>query len=976
MNKPTEKRFEKQIEEFLLSINYKKTSAENFNKNLCIIPDLFFNFIKETQNKKLINIQDQLFESTNSKILERVDEQIEKYGLINFLKHGFKIRDTHFEVFIKKPKSLNNEDHVKEYKKNIFTVVRQLKYKVGTEQSVDTVIFLNGIPLITIELKNQLTNQNIEDAIKQYKNDRDPRDKLFSFKRCLVHFGVDNDQVVMTTKLAGNKTYFLPFNKNITNPTTNGYKSEYLWKEILAQDNLIDIIERFAHIANESFYEFNKNDNKVVKKEKEVLIFPRYHQLEVINLIEKQLKIEGVGKNFLIQHTTGSGKSYEIGWLAHLLSSFYRNPNDLKKLFDTVIVVTDRTVLDEQLRNTIESLEETSGVVNSVTEDSKQLKKYLEDDKSIIISTIQKFPVISKTISQKKNKNFAVIFDEVHSSQGGKSSQELRRSISDFIDKFTGEEKNFEDIILNEIKIRGNTNNVSFFGFTGTPKQETLELFGRKNELGGKEPFHIYSMKQSIHEGFTLDVLKNFIDYKRYFKLKELDEDIKISSIKSKSKIFNFVDDQDITINTKIDIILDHFINKAQKEIDNQARGMIVVSSRPHCVKYFKIINQKLNDLKQNFRCIVGFSEFEEENEKYNERTLNMEVGMHESIPIGFKNPKFRLLVVSNKFQTGFDEPLLQSMYIDKSMSDIQCVQTLSRANRVTPGKVRAFILDFKNTREKVFSSFQKFYKGVYLNQEADPNQLHDLLTEIDSYKIINKESVIEFCKIYLKKNRIDEELQPFLNISADKWNKLSNEEKITFKSLIKKFIDFYDLIIQVINYQYAEHYQYYMFFENLITKLNLKSGETKDISEYLRLMSLKIVGGSLSNEKLKDEDSELDNINIETGTVIQENFLNLKELIVEMNNVYGSELSENDILKIENMMETKVIDQKLKDIVLAKNTEQDSKKIIHDRLYKLIIQTYDKDFEFYKKFDKNPKILKGVTDIVYKNIVNSINKS
>lgn len=971
MYKPTEKRFEDQIEFFLKSIGYKKNTNLLYDKSLCLVPFEFIEFIKKTQNEKYQSLKDQLFDEVDNQILKRLDDEITFFGLVHVLKKGFKVRDKTFQPMINIPRSLNNPDHIEDYKKNIFSLIRQLKFNEETEQSIDTVIFLNGIPLCSIELKNQLTNQSVEDAITQYKNDRDPTNKLLKFNRCLVHFGVDNDQVVMTTNLNKEKTKFFPFNKAIINPLTDGYRSEYLWKEVLVKDNLINIIERFVHISEVKSFRYNPIKKKVEEVINKSLIFPRYHQLEIINNITKQLNNEGVGGNFLIQHTTGSGKSYEIGWLTHTLSSFYKDKDDTKKLFDTVIVVTDRNVLDEQLRNVIENLQDVRGVVNPVVEDSIQLKKFLEEGKSIIITTIQKFPVISKSLKINYSRNYAVIFDEVHSSQGGKATQELKRSISNKDNEISND---YDELILNEIKIKGKKNNVSFFGFTGTPKKETLEIFGRsKKGDKNKKAFHSYTMEQSIHEGFTLNVLKNFTYYKRYFRLKELEKDIEISSSKSKSQIFNFVDDQEITINNKISIILDHFLNKSIHEINGQSRAMIVVSSRPHCVKYFKKINEELVNRGSKLKCLVGFSKFDDDDtdQTYDEKTLNREVGLEESIPIGLKYPQFRLLVVSSKFQTGFDEPNLQSMYIDKNLNDIQCVQTLSRLNRVTDGKKRTFILDFKNTPEKVQSSFQKFYGSINLINEADPEKLHNLLTKIKIFNIVDYLDVKKFCSIYNSIPRKDEQLQPPLNNSLLLFQKLDDEKKKEFKVLLNRFIEYYDLVIQVIDYKVIEHFEYYQYFENLVTKLQTEKTKTRDISEFLRLSSLKIQKNFEGEKVLESSDAEIEGINIDSDNFFEDGVINLKELIKSINEIYKTNFSDKDKTKF-NDIKSSVIDDKLKNIVLGDNTSTDSKKIIFEKIKNVIYETYDSDYEFFKKINENPSVINTLSNIVYKEIIDS----
>ena len=963
MKKPTEKRFEDQIEVSLIDRGYIKDVTENFDTKYCLLPKQLIEFIQITQPNKYEKLKDHFFEERDTKIFERIDSQISEFGVVHVLKNGINLRDVKLDLYIRTPKSLNNPDHISEYKKNKFILVRQLEYKEGFKLSIDTVLFINGIPIITIELKNQLTGQDIDDSMTQYKKDRNPEDKLLSFKRCFVHFGVDNDEVVMTTKLRLGDTRFLPFNKGISNPITGGYKSEYLWKEILIPESMSEIIEDYVHISKESESLYDPKTDKVIDTQKEVLIFPRYHQLEVLRNIQTQLKSEGVGNNFLIQHTTGSGKSYEIGWLSHLLSSLYQNPEDQKGLFDSILVITDRKNLDSQIRQIVESLQQTDGVVETVTKDSQELKKYIEENRKIITTTIQKFPVISKQVSQQKNKTFGVIIDEVHSSQLGKSSQELRRTISDV------DEEPDDNTIINEIRRRGKLENVSFFGFTGTPKQETIEIFGRTNSDGKKEPFHVYSMERSIHENFTLNVLDGYVSYKTFFKLNEINEDLSISSKRDKTKIFKFVEEDDQTIDQKVEIIIDHFVNKSKPLMNDTSRGMVVVSSRPQCVKFFEKINKVLEERGEPFRTLVSFSDFEYEGEKYSEKELNREVGFYQSdIPRGFKHPKYRLLVVSNKFQTGYNEPLLSSMYVDKKLNDLNCVQTYSRLNRIKPNK-KVFILDFKNKPEEVQSHFQKFYGSMFLVKETDPDKLHDLLIHLYNYRILDREEVNEFSRIYIGNKREDGQLQPYLNKVIEKWSKLEEDEKKVFKSQCKSYVSFYDLIIQVINYQIEDHFHHYLFFQNLISKLIIKDGTTRDLSEYLDLKNIQIVKSYEGHEGFEKKDHDFEEIDPTTTNLIEDTSLSLKELIVELNNKYGSIFSESQVDKIINLEKSTKEIPEIKNIVNLNNTEEDCLRYILSSLSESLSENYIEDIDFYKKIEDS-KVLIPISKKIYQDLV------
>ena len=700
---------------------------------------------------------------------------------------------------------------------------------------------MNGLPLITIELKNQLTGQNITHSQSQYQNNRDPREPLFKFKRCIAHFCIDNDKASMTTKLAGKETQFLPYNKGIENPVVEGeYRTSYLWSDILTPDSLLDILQNFVHTSENTNYVFNEKTKKTDTKKTESLIFPRYHQLELLRKFKKELKSDGVGKNYLVQHTTGSGKSYSIGWLAHALTSFYQSEDDRQRLFDTVIVVTDRKVLDQQLRKTIKALEQTAGVVGGVEKGSKELKEFLEKGKDIVVSTIQKFPFISETITSLRQKSFAVIIDEVHSSQSGELSKELKRTLS----RNAEEKIDYEDYLIEQIKNRGRQEHISFFGFTGTPKAKTLELFGRK-EKDAFVPFHIYSMRQSIHEKFTLDVLQNYTTYRRYLKLNQLAEndDQVVPASRAARQLLNYVDSHKVTIEKKVTIMLDHWVNKGSKGIKNCARGMIVTRSRKHCVLYFHEVNRQLKERGLDYRALVAFSdEVRHEGISYTEHSLNKDIGHSGDIPLGLKNPRFRLLIIAEKFQTGFDEPLVQTMYVDKPLRGVQCVQTLSRLNRTMPGKTEPFVLDFVNEPENIKEAFQQYYQSTFLQGETDPNSLYDTRSEIEMLNLYNSDEVEKFCEIFFDPERSEGELHSVLDQVVDRFKAIEEEEvRENFRTQIRKFIGLYGYLSQIISFVDVSLEKTFLFLKYLIRKLPARDTEFIDVTDVVDLDSLRI---------------------------------------------------------------------------------------------------------------------------------------
>ena len=564
-----EQDFEEHIEENLLRSGYNKRASEDYDKDACLIPEEVLEFVRTTQPKEYEKLERQYGTDTPNKLLYRLSQEISRKGTLQVLRKGIKDRGAKFSLAYYKPQSGMNPEHQQLYGLNRFTVVRQLKYSNQNENSLDLTIFLNGLPIITAELKNSLTGQFVEQAKKQYRKDRNPREPLFQFKRCLVHFAVGNEEVYMTTRLQGDKTRFLPFNKDTENPVNpKGHKTAYLWEDILQPDTLLNLISNYLHIQKHTEKTYDKNKG-LIEREYENIIFPRFHQLDVVRKILSGVKSEGLGHNYLIQHSAGSGKSNSIAWLSHQLASFYQSPDDKDRLFDSIIVVTDRRVLDRQLQNTIKQFEQTTGVVTPIDMDSAQLKKALQTGKDIIITTIQKFPVISESMTDLKGRRFAVIIDEAHSSQSGESSKHLKKTLTASLDEAEDEdtdEFDLEDEINKEIRLRGAQPNISYFAFTATPKNKTLNLFGRKNEFGEYVSFHVYSMRQAIEEGFIRDVLKNYTTFQRYFKLvKTIEADDEYEKKKAVRLLTSYVDLKPHAIEMKTRIMLDHFRSEERR---------------------------------------------------------------------------------------------------------------------------------------------------------------------------------------------------------------------------------------------------------------------------------------------------------------------------------------------------------------------------------------------------------------------------
>ncbi len=966
---PTEEKFERHIENHLLSAGYSSIHFKQYDRNQCLIRSEIIGFIKATQP----NIWDQLSEiygiNAENKVLSRIFSEISKRGIIDVLRHQVVDRGVYIDLCYFQPKSDLNPDHLKLHQSNRFAVIRQLHYSTKNENSIDMALFINGLPVVTMELKNQLTAQNIKHSENQYRNDRDFKEPLFKFKRCLVNFCVDNDRVSMTTRLAGLKTVFLPYNRDIENPQVEqGYQTKYLWEDVLAPDSLLDIIENFVHVSKEKEFTFNENTQKIDTRTSEVLIFPRYHQRDLILKFKNKLKEDGVGNNYLVQHTTGSGKSYSIGWLAHTLTSLYQKKGDTERMFSTIVVVTDRTVLDDQLRNTIRSLEQTNGVVSGVEHGSQELKTFLEQGKDIVITTIQKFPFISETIASLGNRTFAVIIDEVHSSQSGELSKELKKSLSK-VDEIDTDDFDYEDWLRKEIQNRGKQDHISFFGFTGTPKEKTLELFGTRTDEGHFIPFHIYSMDQSIHEGFTLNVLRNYTTYKRYFRVRQIGEvDKAIPTTKGKNVLVKYVDSHELTIRSKVNIILHHWINIGSRQIQRRARGMVVTQSRKHCVLFFKEINRQLKEQGLSYQSLVGFSnEVTLEGEKYTEASLNRSVGHEGDIPLGLKKPQFRLLVVANKFQTGFDEPLVQSMYIDKKLGGVQCVQTLSRLNRTTSGKTETFVLDFVNEPEEIQKSFQRFYHSTTLEEETDPNRLYDIIRQIEDYHLYTNEDLNRFCEIFFDSSRDEGSLHPILDGIVDKFKLIEDTEiREEFRSKIQSYIRMYGYLSQIINFTDIKLEKSFIFLKYLGRKLPKRESERLDLLDTVDLDSLRIQKIDEKSYELISKETLVKPHSFESGKVVEPEYDLLSKIIKKVNETYGVNLNAEDRVDLSRLNKRLIESPEIKKFMTGDNSDENKLSYFREQFDDAMINYVNERFEFYKKMDENPSAKNHIFRALY----------
>jgi len=952
-----EQDFEEHIEQSLLSTGYNKKYSEDYDKPLCIIPDEVISFIKSTQPKEFENLQRQYGKDTEDKICYRLSQEISQKGALEILRKGFKDRGSKFRMAYYKPSSGMNPEAKRLYKLNRFSVIRQLKFSSSNQKSLDMAIFLNGIPIITVELKNSLTGQFVEEAIRQYKYDRDPKEALFKFKRCLVHLTVGNEKVFMTTKLAGPKTKFLPFNKETENPINpNGHKTAYLWEDILNPDTLLDLINNYLHLHEYTEKYFVK-DIGLEEKTHRILIFPRYHQLDSVRKVLNALKSEGVGKSYLIEHSAGSGKSNSIAWLAHHLANFYQKESDKDRLFDSIIVVTDRRVLDQQLQNTIKQFEQTTGVVIPIEKNARQLKEALESGKDIIISTIQKFPVISEEMTKLPGKRFAVIVDEAHSGQAGEDARHLKKTLLAKLEDAEHKDEidfDLDDAVLKEIRMRGRQSHISYFAFTATPKNKTLEIFGRKDSQGKFSAFHIYSMRQAIEEHFILDVLKNYMTYKRYFKLhKKISEDKRYEKKKAIKLLTSYVDLQPHAINTKTQIMLDHFLDKTINEIQGKARAMVVTRSRLHAVKYYLSFKKAMKEKNLPFKPLVAFSGTvvdPDSGKEYTENNINR-LAPQVSIQDALKTPEYRILIVAEKFQTGYDEPLLHTMFVDKKLADLHAVQTLSRLNRVMNGKNDTFIMDFVNEAKDIQLAFQPYYQTVFLAEETNPNELYNLQYQLEKYEIFSIKDTEEFSKIFYNPDEEMEKLQPILDRAVEKWRFKHEDEQEDFRLVLQKFVRLYGFISQIVTFEDIDLEKLYIYSKNLLSKLpRTKKKLPYEIKEAVDLYSFRIEQTFKGKIKLLGQDGEVEGVVKETVQPSPEEEEFLAKIIESLNEIYGANLTDEDKIDIELIKSKLEENKELRAVLNPRNSKENIKRKFEHIFDNLLLDFVNSKFELYKK--------------------------
>ncbi len=954
----TELTFEEAIESSLLENGgYKKGSSSHFDANLGLFPTYIFDFLKESQPALWSKIENIHKSDVETKVLQRLVKEIDSRGSLDVLRNGFTDYGVKFKMAFFRPESTLNPESEVLYQKNHLSVTRQVYYERNGKNSLDMVLALNGIPVATIELKNQFSGQNVSNAQKQYVFDREPTEPIFQFKkRALVHFAVDTDECFMTTKLAGKNTRYLPFNLGYNNgagnpPNKEGYRTSYLWEYAWAKDSFMDIIGRFMHLSVEE-YEIGG-----IKKTKESLIFPRLHQMQVVRKLTNHAKEHGAGKNYLIQHSAGSGKSNSIAWLSYRLSSLHNEQNE--RVFDSVIVITDRKVLDNQLQNTIYQFEHKEGVVQKIDKDSQQLADAISAGSNIIITTLQKFPFILDKIGEIKSRKYAVIIDEAHSSQGGEATKKMKEVLSaksleeaEQQEMDSGLDEDAEDQIRKSMEARGQQNNLSFFAFTATPKNKTVEVFGTPDSQGIPKPFHLYSMKQAIEEGFILDVLKNYTTYKTYFKLsKEIEEDPNVNKKAASRAIGRFMSLHPHNLAQKTEVMVEHFRQVVSKKIGGQAKAMVVTSSRLHAVRYKEEFDKYISDKGySDIKTLVAFSG-KVMYDAYPEGVTEVELNgfKEKELPKKFASDEYQLLLVADKYQTGFDQPLLHTMYVDKKLSGVKCVQTLSRLNRMCAGKEDTFILDFANETEEILESFQPYYELTTVQETTDPNRLYDLKTEIEKAQVIWQSEVDNFCNVFFKDAQVlskndQGKLNAYIDPAVERYKQLPEEtqqgdivndiSQENFKHTLQTFSRTYSFLTQIMPFADVELEKLFTYGRFLLKKLPRKSQSDRfqlgdEVSlEYYRLQ--KVAEQSIVMESQGEYGLEGGN---EAGIrMTKEEKAALSEIITVINKRFGTEFTDADKLIFDQVIEDMIADEKLS--VQAKSNSIDNFKFGFDEVY------------------------------------------
>ena len=987
-----EKAFENAIEaELLASGGFGKGDQDAYDPARALFPDEIVGFIRDTQPSEWAYLEKLQGAKAADVLLDDLCRALnsDHEGCLKVLRHGFKCFGKLFRVAAFAPASGMNPDTQRHYAANRLTVTRQLKYSDKHANTLDVTLSLNGIPVATLELKNPMTAQTWRHAVHQYKNDRDQHDLIFQFKRrTLVHFAVDPDEVYMATRLSGNATVFLPFNKGCAGGAGNpdnpgGYKTAYLWQEVLTRDSFLDILARFMHVLVE---EKTLGGKKI---RKETMIFPRYHQLDAVRQLVSAARNESAGHNYLIQHSAGSGKSNSIAWLAHRLASLYSAQDE--KVFDSVIVVTDRLVLDQQLQNTIYQFDHKQGVVQKIDVDSGQLAQALSAAVPIIITTLQKFPFVTEKMEELPARRYAVIVDEAHSSQGGETATDLKgvlaaKQIKEEAAKYSAEQglPDHEEEILKVMARRGRQANISFFAFTATPKYKTLEVFGRPGPSGKPVPFHLYSMRQAIDEGFILDVLKHYTTYKTYYRLvKSIEDDPAVDKKKAARALARFMSLHPHNIAQKTEVIVEHFRHFTMHKIGGRAKAMVVTASRLHAVRYKQEVDKYIADKGYSgIKALVAFSGAVADPDipgvEYTETGMNN--GLREKeLPERFASDDFRLLLVAEKYQTGFDQPLLHTMYVDKRLSGVQAVQTLSRLNRTSTGKEDTFVLDFVNDVQEIQDSFQPFYEQTAVGEQSEARQLYELQAKLDATQVYHRDEVLAFAQVFYRPKATETpadhaRMNACLDPAVTRFKQLGKDAEEECRNTLTAYRNLYGFLSQIIPFQDSDLEKLYAYVRFLLGKLPKERGPIYDFDDevalkYYRLQ--KISEGAIELKKGKPgEVSGPTSVGTGAGKDSQ---IDLSQLIDILNERFGTDFKPADQLFLDSIREDAVANETLRQAALA-NTMENFGYVFLKSLEDLFIERMGQNEDITARFMNEDDFKRLVGQHLLKQVYEQIN--
>ncbi len=959
------------IESLVNEAGYINSSPQEFDREHCLDPIQLMKFLHTTQPEKVARLGIENDGEKRNKFLHRLQSEIAKRGTIDVLRKGVEHLSASVELYYLTP-SLENQKAVELYQSNIFSITRQLRYSLSEQAlALDLCLFINGLPIMTFELKNSLTKQTVHDAMQQYRRDREPREPLFQFGRCIVHFAVDDVDIRMCTHLMGKHSWFLPFNKGYKDgagnpPNPDGLATDYLWKEILSKANLSDIIENYAQVIEEK-------DQKGKTHRKQ--IFPRYHQLDLVRKLLADVDEADLGKRYLIQHSAGSGKSNSIAWLAHQLIGIKREG---KPLFDSIIVVTDRRILDKQIQDTIKQFAQVKSVVDHA-DDSGDLRKFITSGKKIIISTVQKFPFILKEIGNEHRGNrFAIIIDEAHSSQGGKISAKMQTALSEVAsneDEY--DEMSIQDKINQIMQSRKMLSNADYFAFTATPKNKTLEIFGEARKEGEQVmhmPFHSYTMKQAIEEGFILDVLTNYTPIMSFYKLtKVVGDDPQYDVKKAQKKLRKYVEGHEYAIRKKAEIMIDHFHENVVGggKIGGKARAMVITNGIMLAIEYYHAFCEYLKEARYPYKALVAFSgEHEYGGRKVTESSLN---GFASNlIAHTFREDPFRFLIVADKFQTGYDEPLLHTMYVDKILEGIKAVQTLSRLNRAHPLKHDTFVLDFINNTETIKVAFQDYYRSTILSDETDPNKVHDLKTVLDAYQVYGPDDVNFLVEFFLN-NQPRERLDPILDACVAVYKAdLDEDKQVDFKGKAKAFVRTYNYLSPLLPYNVQDWEKLSIFLTFLIPKLPAPKDDdlSQGILEAIDMDSYRVEKLTPQRIKLENENGTIDPFSTTGGGGKPEAELDLlSNILKQFNDLFGN-VAWSDADKIRQLITVDIPEQLRKNAAYQNailHSDRQNARIEHNKALQQILLAYLKDHtQLYGQYSDNLSFQKWLQETMF----------